>query len=390
MAAGRPRSLLAVAGCAVSALVIAAYASLAVSPDDGVAHVFASAATVVPSTAKPSGAAHFSSARSVAAPDQLLASSAFVKSAIPAATNTISQAMSVVSNDGGSGQPCAVGPTPPDVHFEQVKTYVGAVPAEDLRVAMADLAACFTGSPIGHVRSRAPPVVVDAFAIDGTLLNLLRWGRIVNDNDVDVGVVARGVPHANVSEHYFATMRRLVGCGFIDEPSPKQARKLHNQHKVVKPRRCLLRPQMMQCRHANGVIVDVFGPETVFSALTRLDAAADVLPTVPCRAFDATFPCPRNSIASLKQFTMQFPSPSTAADAASKTKGHKAAWYEFAGCALLPLRASERDAAHVKSILADVTGLRKCGYPSLLADAADPACVDLITKAGVALTNTAP
>jgi hypothetical protein len=283
-----------------------------------------------------------------------------------------------------------IGSRPPGEHFAQVQTYVGPVPPEDLRVAGRDLLRAMKGGgrdgPNDN-RTAGTAGSVRLFALDGTLLNAMRWGRIVNDNDIDVGVIADGVPLTNVSEHYFAAMWALARGGFIDAPSPRLLKRMWDGNKLVKPGRCVMRPQMMQCRHRNGVIVDLFGPETVFSSLTRL-GVGDVFPTTECRFFDAVFPCPANSLKVLKSFTMQFPvqaGPGGARGGRGRTPPPPPprAWYEFAGCALLPPKPAERDAAHAASILRSTQRLHECGYPSLFEDRLDPECQRLLAAVGL-------
>eukprot|EP00672_Neobodo_designis_P002190 CAMPEP_0174858536 /NCGR_PEP_ID=MMETSP1114-20130205/43001_1 /TAXON_ID=312471 /ORGANISM="Neobodo designis, Strain CCAP 1951/1" /LENGTH=80 /DNA_ID=CAMNT_0016093443 /DNA_START=125 /DNA_END=363 /DNA_ORIENTATION=- len=80
---------------------------------------------------------------------------------------------------------------------------------------------------------------------------------------------------------------------------------------------------------------------------------------------------------------MQFPD--STGGKVMKPQSTAKAWYEFAGCALLPLRPAEQDAPHVRSIIADVQGLESCGFPSLLPDALAPPCAELIRRAGVEL-----
>jgi hypothetical protein len=284
-----------------------------------------------------------------------------------------------------------IGSRPPVEHFAQVQTYVGPVPADDLRVAGRDLIrSMMKGGDRGRPNDNGTAGggtagSVRLFALDGTLLNAMRWGRIVNDNDIDVGVIADGIPLTNVSEHYFAAMWALARGGFIDAPSPRLLKRMWDGNKLVKPGRCVMRPQMMQCRHRNGVIVDLFGPETVFSSLTRL-GVGDVFPTTECRFFDAAFPCPANSLKVLKSFTMQFPvQPGTggARGGGGRTPPPPRAWYEFAGCALLPPKPAERDAAHAASILRSTQRLHECGYPSLFEDRLDPECQRLLAAVGL-------
>jgi hypothetical protein len=249
---------------------------------------------------------------------------------------------------------------PHDAHFEQVAPKMDVAL---IHAAMADLAAAAAAAE--------PPIAL--FAIDGTLLNLMRWGRVVNDNDVDVGVVAAGAAAGNATAHYHALVRALAASGFLYPVTDRQLRRLYHPYKDPKRGGCRIRKQFMQCRHLNGVEVDVFGPETVFSDLTRL-TAADVLPTAPCRLLGGAFPCPRRPLRALKAFTMDLAAPGDRA---------KKAWYEFAGCAMLPRRATEHTAAHVRSVLRSVGALARCGHPSLLADKEDPACVRMMHNVGI-------
>jgi hypothetical protein len=287
---------------------------------------------------------------------------------------------------GDAPQSCSeVGTRPPAEHFQQVLTYVGYVPPTDLDVAMRELAAALLGTaaevvPPPNAATPAERTIVDVVALDGTLLNLLRWGRIVNDNDVDVGVVGRGIPLDEAPRHYWAAMWALARAGFIDYPEPRHLKRLYRAQGAVKHRRCVMRSQMMQCRHRNGVVVDIFGPETLFSTVTHF-TVDDVLPAVACRAFDGTFPCPKSPIKVLKNFTLQHASKLNSV--AHNNDGESAVpppetWYEFAGCSILTPNPKEHTRAHVLSIVRSSRALAQCGFPSLFEDRVNPACAALV------------
>ena len=254
-----------------------------------------------------------------------------------------------------------VGKKSPDVHFQQVLTYVGPVPIQDIESALRDIKA------IPHVT---------VIALDGTLLNLLRWGRIVNDNDVDLGFVvdAAYLRNARVNStasdgdadggdvswaaHYWALQDILGAANIIHPVTDRDRKKLLNRNKVVKPGKCKLRGSgMMQCRHKNGVIFDLFGPDSLFHPqLSPWRAVDEFMPIAACRCFDFEFPCPKHPIDVLQKFTINVAEPN------SPPKGS----YEFTGCALYPKRSTERDAMHTKSIDRTVVLLDRCGYPSLV------------------------
>ena len=236
-----------------------------------------------------------------------------------------------------------------------------------------------------HLR-RLPSAGVDVFAVDGTLLNLLRWGRVVNDNDIDVLVIARAVSPqlGNASAHYLAAVDALADIDFIDRPSARERRKLYHPFKPVKPRRCRARKGFMQCRHGNGVLVDVFGPDAVLTPLTGL-RRDDFVPPVACRAFRATFPCPASPVRALKQWTLDFGEDLSATASPGSDRpsgGQRRTWFEFGGCSLLPKKPEEQSLAHVRSIVHSGRQLKACGFPHLLGDLHEVACAAALRDAG--------
>lgn len=150
------------------------------------------------------------------------------------------------------------------------------------------------------------------WAADGTLLNFMRWGAIVNDNDVDVSFVvlprplwkvivgmrgelqttsvgsssgggsrskeefdramteaAKFIRNAIVNkvrqrEFYLSVLFGLVRIGVVERPDNRILKNLRQPFKAVKPMRCHIRRGFMQCRHPNGVMYDFFGPENSF------------------------------------------------------------------------------------------------------------------------------
>ena len=186
--------------------------------------------------------------------------------------------------------------------------------------------------------------------------------------------IARGVAPGNSSGHFLAAVDALAAAGIVDAPTERDRRKLYHPFKAVKPRRCRARKGFMQCRHGNGVMIDVFAPDAVWTPLTGL-SAQDFLPPRPCRCFNATFPCPGTPVKALKQWTLDFgDNPTAAASDGGTTKAARRTWFEFGGCALLPRRVDERTPAHVRSVLATAKALERCRFPNLLSDVEDAAC----------------
>jgi hypothetical protein len=254
---------------------------------------------------------------------------------------------------------CSRGELPPPVpHFQQVLTFVGPVLIADIAGQLNRL--CSVSPVIPNTNGQLRVVF---FALDGTLLNLMRWGRIVNDNDIDMGfyiVEADGhrmpVNHTNPLEHYHILQTWLFSSGLMGRPiTDRDVRKLHDSKKVLKPHVCKHRGQMMQCRmDSTPVLLDWFGVESLEAPLTGL-SDRDVIPTVPCKCFGRTFPCPAQPMRTLKHFTLNVGS-------WSDPIAHR----EFEGCALFPRRTSEQTKAHITSIVAYGEWLRKCGFPNLL------------------------
>jgi hypothetical protein len=284
----------------------------------------------------------------------------------------------------------AAPPIPAHVHFQQVASYVGPVNISDIAFQLEKLVAADPTIPNTNGTLR-----VVFFALDGTLLNLLRWGQIVNDNDIDLGFyitrsnaansTAVDVNQLNASrplEHYQFLQEWLFHAGLmgraIDE---RDVRKLHNSRKVLKPHTCKHRGQMMQCRmDASQVILDWFGPETLEAGpLTDLTAHRDVFPLIMCRAFSGRFPCPSQPIRVLKQFTLNVGS------SVSGPVAHR----EFSGCALFPRKRAEQTKSHIESILDHGRWLQHCHHPNLLGEVTpsspwfEAKCASAMTEAGL-------
>ena len=330
--------------------------------------------------------------------------------------------------------PGCVAIEPPTVYFQQVQTYVGPVPVAHIHRAMLTLTDRVHGRRfrIGDGTHRdvkdalrsslsirwhdvADEMALEGgapsrngtlyqmhfFALDGTLMNMLRWGRIVNDNDVDIGFVIlpagddRPSPSSvsksssspaspslvssrsssstlSMGDQYVVAQRVLAEAGLVDPVTERAERTLYHANRVAKQGRCKLRPQFMQCKERHhGVIVDLFGPETVFrTSLTGLSLGpasggittppgVQVFPLRMCKCDGGEFPCPSDAVAVLKSFTLAYYDATGAAP-----RGHR----EFAGCALLPRNTSEQSPAHVADILRAAHSLERCRYPSLLSD----------------------
>eukprot|EP00759_Apiculatamorpha_spiralis_P028575 PhF_6_TR31139/c0_g1_i2/m.45602 len=84
---------------------------------------------------------------------------------VTAVSSTVSPARPIGGVQRNLNQPCNTLGAPPKHPYKQIMTLVGAVDTNLIREAMHDLA-------------KVPGVTF--FALDGTLLNLMRWGRIVN------------------------------------------------------------------------------------------------------------------------------------------------------------------------------------------------------------------
>lgn len=274
-------------------------------------------------------------------------------------------------------------------HFQQVQSYVGPVNISDIALQMSALTSADPTIPNTDGRLR-----VVFFALDGTLLNLMRWGQIVNDNDIDMGFYIAPTTTATLShewatlplssskplEHYELLQRWLHGSGLMGRDlEERDVRKLHNSKKALKPHTCKHRGQMMQCRiNASPVILDWFGAETLeVPQLTDL-VLSDFLPTAPCKSFETVFPCPAHPIRVLKQFTLNVAS----------SGGAPVPHREFTGCALFPRRAAEQSQEHVRSIVAHGRWLRDCQYPNLLNELVphsqwfERQCADVVQRSG--------
>lgn len=266
-----------------------------------------------------------------------------------------------------AGIDCAkLGSVPPRVHFKQFYSHsLGEISMRQMRDAAKDIAEL--ADSIEAKRSG-----LDLFIQDGTLMSAMRWGQAVNDNDVEFGFRFASLSSNNVTGHYFELFRLFVAAGIMDAPTPRLMRKMWQLTGVPKQGRCQMRPQLMQCRHRNGVMIDIFGPWTVFTPATKL-TIDHVLPVKRCRMFDFDMPCPRDPIHALKSFTLEH---GAAGD-------RKSTWFEFGTCPLLPVRAEERDQAHIDDILRMSYELLHCGYPSLYEDRHDVSCAAVFRDAGV-------
>lgn len=280
---------------------------------------------------------------------------------------SVESAATIINTAAGS--PCGLSAplVPSHVHFQQVQSYVGAVNLSDIAHQMKLLVSADPTIPNTDGRLR-----IVFFALDGTLLNLLRWGQIVNDNDIDLGFyIMQTSPlekeemyALNASrplEHYHFLQEWLFHVGLMGRAiDDRDVRKLHNSRKVLKPQTCKHRGQMMQCRlDASKVIIDWFGGETIEVAhLTDIAPYRDIFPLQKCKAFSGSFPCPAQPIRVLKQFTLNV------GTTASGPVPHR----EFTGCALFPRKASEQTRSHVESILEHGQWLQRCNYPNLLVE----------------------
>lgn len=291
-----------------------------------------------------------------------------------------------------------------------------------------DSAESISNTPLGDHR-------VWIWAADGTLLNLMRWAAVVNDNDVDASFVV--LPHDVIRSEgdfldagrlaraaalirgalrdkvllrrwYVSLLFALARAGVIDRPEQRQLKNLRSPFKPVKPRRCLLRRGFAQCRHSNGLVVfDFFGPENSFvgrpgfSASSLAAASSGVerddnphvqqaartlralfFPLRQCKAYGRQLPCPAQPLAVLKSWSLDM-----AASSNNKKKEQQEEQqqlhHEFGGCALLTRREDEHDAAHIRSILRSAQSIEDCGFPSLWPDRDAPECRSLLKKAGV-------
>lgn len=247
------------------------------------------------------------------------------------------------------------------------------------------------------------------FAIDGTLLNMMRWGRVQNDNDVDLGFYfpPSSSPSAaeareggnkgdrivlsafHVMDQYYRMLDLLAKHGIIHSPSSRDRKRLHSSTEGVKVGKCKHRGQLMQCRHkTTGVYIDLFGPDTLFSqSQSQPLRPSQMFPITPCRSFNFDFPCPRKALEVLTTVSLNL-NPRAAAsqqkersqkderqrgsgDGADESKRKdadekKRDFNEFKGCPLFPLDPTEQTVLHLASIVAEGERLDACGYPNLL------------------------
>lgn len=270
-------------------------------------------------------------------------------------------------------------------YFSQVHSpHIGYVKPDDLRAALLTLthiAPLFNGNITntleapksfkkddveGTAAALRPKLVL--FALDGTLLNLMRWGRIHNDNDIDVGFYFEGITH--IMEQYYLMLGALEAADVIFPQSARDRKKLHSSNQAVKVGKCKHRGQIMQCRHKQtGVYIDLFGPDTLFSTHSNLNKP-QLVPIRHCRSFDFTFPCPQKPLQVLTSVTLDFGQASEdRTDQMAQLEGiahHRSTYNEFKGCPLFPRNSSEQSASHLKNIIEAGLTLHECGYPNLL------------------------
>lgn len=278
------------------------------------------------------------------------------------------------------------------------------------------------------------------WAADGTLLNFMRWGAIVNDNDVDVSfvvvpkklylrlkqmstsasttqnqeedlfkdlakIIRRAIVDKKMQREFYVTLLfGLVRAGIIEKPDDRILKNLRQPFKFVKPRRCHIRRGFMQCRHKNGVVYDFFGPENSFvgkpgftSATTHSnnnnDAEEEVgkaartlrnlfFPLIRCKSYDSEFPCPKESLKVLKDFSLDYFTQKQVSNKNQKSdEDNTKVWNEFGGCTLFTKRSQdEHDSDHLKNILQTTKKLHDCGYPSLWEDRLNVECQKLMKK----------
>jgi len=258
---------------------------------------------------------------------------------------------------------CAQVGAPPKHHYQQIMTLVGAVPTHLLRDALEDLRKV-TG--------------VTFWALDGTLLNLLRWGRIVNDNDVDVGFVLNdpAIGSHNTTAQYYGLYKLLQAQPWMDPASERDYKNLYHTYKMAKHGKCKLRGgsgPFMQCRHKNGVMIDLFAPGFTVGELTNY-SFEDLLPTKDCRSFDSTFPCPRRGSKLLKTWTLNFAVGKNAAPVRS---------LEYKECVAFSRRKEEQTKERVKEIIDGMRSLDQCGYLSMSDAISDENCQQILRNVGL-------
>ena len=267
------------------------------------------------------------------------------------------------------------------VSFRQVRTYVGKVELGDIRRHLEVINKAFLRNRWVFNPEMNVTLELCIFAMDGTLLNLLRWGQVVNDDDVDIGFFFKYVENrtlfaAQPLQQYRLFVRWLFEQGLLGSTlTERELRHLHNSKRDIKPRRCWHRGQLLQCRlDDTNVHLDAFGPDTVFSQITGI-TLDDVLPLQRCAAWNFSFPCPKRHILSLTRFSINI---------GTSHEGVKP-WYEFAGCALFPRDSFERSSlVHLNSVVNSGKALARCGFPTLLEQLSsesiffDQTCVELL------------
>jgi hypothetical protein len=296
------------------------------------------------------------------------------------------------------------------LNFFQVRLHGGGtVPLEFLKEAALDLTKLQT-----DVKSEQEEesLKIIFWATDGTLLNFMRWGAIVNDNDVDVSfavVPSKFFNHEQQNflelakylkrvindkekqrQSYIALLNALARSGIVDAPDARILKNLRQPFKPVKPKRCHIRRGFMQCRHKNGVEYDFFGTENSFVGRRGFDkkrqkdgenddddeTAAETLkqlffPLTKCKSYDSEFPCPKQSLKVLKEFSLDY-------------SFSNESWKEFGGCTLFTKRKQdEYDFEHLNNILETTKRLSECGYPSLFEDRLNGECKKILKKAKI-------
>lgn len=265
--------------------------------------------------------------------------------------------------------------------FSQVHSHnIGPVRPDVISSALAQLGRKVI--PLGRTNITTPDNIV-LFAMDGTLLNLLRWGQIVNDNDIDLGFYLGNVSHLEgidglpampLMDQYVTLYRALGLLGVVDPPSERNIKKLHHRYAPVKMGRCLHRRHgMMQCRdRRSGVHIDIFGPDVLFRAVGGRTVLTRrmIEPLQACFVAGGVFPCPADPVGVLTTFELNL-SPSEGGGSSSDAAPR---YNEFKGCALFPPSKKERTHHHLNSIIAAGRVLQGCGFPTLLKQLPHPSC----------------
>lgn len=312
--------------------------------------------------------------------------------------------------------------------FYQVRLHNGEeVPLKDIEQALSDLNKLSQMEEEKKNDTRETENRIWFWAADGTLLNLMRWGYILNDNDVDISfaVIPKTIirneedfeneerlekavdllKNAMVNktkqrEWYVSLMFALNRVGIVELPTSASAsdqkemarllKNLRNPFKHVKPSRCHIRRGFMQCRHKNGVLYDFFGPENSFvgkfSEKKQKKKNQDDInllkqqyfPLRKCRSFKETFPCPKNGLKILKSWTLDYSDSHQ-----PKNENNNQNLFEFAGCTLFTRKKQEHDKEHLQSVLKSAKALYDCGYPSLWEDRLSSECDKMMKNAGL-------